>query len=677
MDKKVNILIVDDNEQNLYLLKVLLEGNGYALTLCRNGNEALEAARLNPPDLIISDILMPGLDGFALCRQWLSDEKFKKIPFVFYTATYTDPKDESFSLDLGAARFIRKPQEPEKFIAIIKEVLNEYQAGTLKQSPSDLKEEIFYKQYNESLIRKMEDKLLELEKANQQLEELNQSSKTLTYRIEAGLRAGNLAWWDMELPSGKVTFDNRKAEMLGYSPDEFSTYEDFTKLLHPEDHPKIMQAMQDHLDGKAEVYEVEYRIKTNSGSYKWFRDIGAITEKNAATGQMRVIGIVEDISKHKEAEQKLFDEALRHRNLMDQSRDGIVILDQRGGVYEANQRFADMLGYSREEIAKLHLWDWDYQIPKSKLLQMVRSVDEKGDHFETQHKRKDGGILDIEISTNAAVFAGQKLIFCVCRDITERKRTAQALEEYSNHLEELVEERTRALEQAQQELITKEKLATMGQLAGSVGHELRNPLGVINNAVYILEASLPAENKKAREFAQMIASQVKKSNRIISDLLAFAKEPETSKSVVDIAHLVKQVLQNLPPPQGVDVKTSFARNLPPAYADAQHVEQILTNLISNAYQAMPHAGTLQIQGKKEKDGVHIAIKDSGVGIQPENMPKIFTPLYTTKATGIGLGLPIAKKLAETNGGRIKVESIPNQGSTFTLILPMAGGQNDQ
>lgn len=269
------------------------------------------------------------------------------------------------------------------------------------------------------------------------------------------------------------------------------------------------------------------------------------------------------------------------------------------------------------------------------------------------------------------------MIFCVCRDITERKRTAQALEEYSNHLEDLVKERTQALEAAQQELIAKERLATMGQLAGSVGHELRNPLGVINNAVYILEASLPAENKKAREFTHMIASQVKKSNRIISDLLVFAKEPETNKSMINIADLVKHVLQNQPPPQSIHVKTSFAGNLPPAFADAQHVEQILTNLISNAYQAMPQAGTLQIQGKKIKDGVSITIKDSGVGILPENMLKIFTPLFTTKATGIGLGLPIAKKLAESNGGRIEVESVPNQGSTFTLNLPIAGGQNDQ
>ena len=106
------ILVVDDNDQNLYMLKILLEGNGYQLTLAKNGNEALEAAHSNTPDLIISDILMPGMDGFALCRECKKDGQLRDIPFIFYTATYTDPKDEQFALSLGAVRFIRKPSEP-------------------------------------------------------------------------------------------------------------------------------------------------------------------------------------------------------------------------------------------------------------------------------------------------------------------------------------------------------------------------------------------------------------------------------------------------------------------------------------------------------------------------------------------------------------------------------------
>ncbi|MFP4068445.1 MAG: PAS domain S-box protein [Spirochaetaceae bacterium] len=131
------------------------------------------------------------------------------------------------------------------------------------------------------------------------------AEKELAERVEAGLRAGNLAWWEMQLPSGKVIFDEHKANMLGYLPQQFETYHDFTALLHPEDHQRAMQAMRNHLEGTATVYEVEYRIKTSDGTYKWFRDVGAITEREARSGTIRVIGIVEDITERKRLEEEL------------------------------------------------------------------------------------------------------------------------------------------------------------------------------------------------------------------------------------------------------------------------------------------------------------------------------------------------------------------------------------
>ncbi len=121
------LLIVDDNQQNLYMLQVLLSANGYEVEQASNGVEALEQARRTPPDLVVSDILMPVMDGFALCRAWKKDEQLKKIPFVFYTATYTDPKDEDFALSLGAERFIVKPMEPDKFLVVLQEIIEDYQ----------------------------------------------------------------------------------------------------------------------------------------------------------------------------------------------------------------------------------------------------------------------------------------------------------------------------------------------------------------------------------------------------------------------------------------------------------------------------------------------------------------------------------------------------------------------
>jgi len=164
------ILIADDNSQNLYLLESVLEGYGYGVSCARNGAEALELARQIRPDLIITDIFMPVMDGFALCRKWKADEGLKDIPLIFYTATYTDPKDERLALSLGAERFLIKPQEPELLVKVVRQVLDEGAKRTTQKPHADERETL--RQYNEILFRRLEQKVEQLEKANADLREI-------------------------------------------------------------------------------------------------------------------------------------------------------------------------------------------------------------------------------------------------------------------------------------------------------------------------------------------------------------------------------------------------------------------------------------------------------------------------------------------------------------------------
>jgi signal transduction histidine kinase/ActR/RegA family two-component response regulator len=173
-------LVVEDQPQDLYLLKSILEGNGFEVETAVNGQEALEKAHKNPPNLIISDILMPVMDGFSLCRAWMQDEQLLAIPFIFYTATYTDNKDETLAYSLGAARFITKPMEPDKLMLILNEIANDFSNGRFVSNTVQTEDESsFLKKHNERLIQRLEQKMLMLEDANQHLKALYWASSHL------------------------------------------------------------------------------------------------------------------------------------------------------------------------------------------------------------------------------------------------------------------------------------------------------------------------------------------------------------------------------------------------------------------------------------------------------------------------------------------------------------------
>ena len=159
-------LIVDDLEENRYLLEFALKQAGHQVTVATNGAEALAKARQSPPDLVVSDILMPVMDGFTLCRQWRADEKLKRIPFIFYTSTYTAAEDEKLALNLGADAFIIKPKE---MIELLSELAKLLSAGVIKRAPREpARDELgVMKEYNSILVQKLEKKLFELEQARE------------------------------------------------------------------------------------------------------------------------------------------------------------------------------------------------------------------------------------------------------------------------------------------------------------------------------------------------------------------------------------------------------------------------------------------------------------------------------------------------------------------------------
>ena len=165
------ILIVDDREENLYYLETLLISHGYQVDTASQGNEALEKARNTPPDMIVSDLLMPIMDGYTLLQQWKSDSRLSHIPFIIYTATYTEESDRELALDLGADAFILKSVEPEAFLKVLWQIQDlPHIAKPIATSPVGLDENTILKTYNQTLVRKLEEKSRQLEIATRALE---------------------------------------------------------------------------------------------------------------------------------------------------------------------------------------------------------------------------------------------------------------------------------------------------------------------------------------------------------------------------------------------------------------------------------------------------------------------------------------------------------------------------
>jgi signal transduction histidine kinase len=261
------------------------------------------------------------------------------------------------------------------------------------------------------------------------------------------------------------------------------------------------------------------------------------------------------------------------------------------------------------------------------------------------------------------------------------RRMSARVEEARGQLEGLVAERTARLEVAlhdleiaQQELVKKERLAMLGQLASAVGHELRNPLGVMTNALYVIEQCTPEGPPMVRDYIELIRGQISASERIVGDLLDTARVRTPEPEQIDLRELVDAQVRHLGPLAEITVDLQVPSDLPRVRMDPLQLSQIVFNLMTNAVQAMPDGGKLTIAartGSDEDAHVGLSINDTGAGIAPDAMERIFEPLFTTKGRGLGLGLWVSQNLAAANGAILRAASRPGEGASFTIGIPVA------
>src|SRR5665647_362507 len=395
-------------------------------------------------------------------------------------------------------------------------------------------------------------------------------------------------------------------------------------------------------------YEIELRHK--KGNLIYF-ELNAM--KIEFEGKPADMVVFRDLTERKKLIKSLEQEQMRFQSIAEASGDWIWEVDSEGNYTYSNPIVEKILGYTAEEILGKRCFNLLCTDDISQM-ELVGNIfaNQKSFFLNKQCQHKDGHISFLESHGVPIVDEKKKFVGYrgVDRDITERKRM-------------------------EKRVLKSERLAAVGALATMVAHDLRNPLQGVSTAVhFIRKATENSDNKqKIALVLQRIDDSVKYSEKIIQDLLDFSAEVKLDLTEADPKSIINRALSNMQIPVRVKLVDNTL-DIPRIFVDIDRIRRVIVNLVLNAFEAMPNGGTLTIASKEVKDCVELSFKDTGSGILKEKMDKLWTPFVTTKAKGMGLGLPICKRMVEAHGGQILVESEEGKGTTFTLLFPKANPQ---
>ncbi len=403
-----------------------------------------------------------------------------------------------------------------------------------------------------------------------------------------------------------------------------------------------------------------------------------IKNENRQETQEKVNFVIDENISDKESKSTSFyvkDISAIFDNMLDGFAYNKIILDENAKpvdmiIIEANKAYEKIIGIPRSEfIGKKTSLTFPYPVSGDEFADTRIAI------FETFVKvALTGMTIDTEIYfseikkwLHVSAYSPKKYYFVsMFEDITKRKELEKKINDYTKDLEKIVEERTRQLKES-------ERLATIGQTAGMIGHDIRNPLQAIVNELYIAKKKVnkeadSKEKKEILDILNLIQDQTGYISKIVADLQDYSRPLNPELSDFDLYEIISSVLQTIQFKDKVNVFVNITSGAK-IKTDSVFFRRILGNLVGNSIQAMPEGGKLNISAAKEENQTIITVSDNGKGIPEEAKPKIFEPLFTTKAKGQGLGLAVVKRLVEALHGTITFESQEGKGTTFTVALP--------
>ncbi len=656
------ILLAEDQNDNRTIVRGVLEEHGFEVAEATDGIVALQALLEAPFDAVVTDILMPRMDGYRLCHEIRHHPRLRSLPIIVYTATYTSAKDEQLSLAVGADRFLRKPATGPELIRTLRELLGDRHRSTPTVT-CELGELGAMHQYSQGLVNKLEDRSLQLEKQALAL-------RASELRSRQVFNAANDAMFLVSLdgqgrPDRVVDANEAASELLGY-PREELLGRPVHELEAAEAEEPTIAALSDRLSGeKRLVFE---RTLLAKGGLRIPVEL-SVRSFTAEAGEM-AIAAARDITERKRAEDAQRRNAQQLRDILDGLFAFVGLLSLDGILLEVNRAALEAGGVKREEVIGTYFPQayWWSNSPEAQMQlkdALARAVRGEFIRYDVAIRVAGGREMIVDFALSPLRDEGGKIIQLVATavDITERIKL-------------------------EKQFLRAQRMEAIGTLASGVAHDLNNILAPMLMGASLLKNKLTSEREQA--ILSIIENGAQRGAGIIRQLLTFSRGTEAARNSVQLRHLINDMVQLAQEtfPRNVELERTVAADLWTVKADPTQLHQVLMNLCVNARDAMPDGGKLTLSAEnvrlseaqaklnpQAKPGPYVVLTvgDTGEGIPKAIIERIFDPFFTTKpeGKGTGLGLSTVLAIAKNHGGFVTVYSEPGKGSVFKVYLPAA------
>jgi len=476
--------------------------------------------------------------------------------------------------------------------------------------------------------------------------------------------------WDLDLATQELEWSEAGRALLGVGPNQKVTYEFWLSLLEPKDRARLEEAIRTVTSGGG--LDVSFKVEGARGGGQWIRARAGVI-KDEAGKPRHLSGIFLDIGAEKQLEETLRTRESHLRSILDTVPDAMIVIDSHGIIQLFSSAAERLFGYSEDEAVNMNVKELMPEPDRGRhdgYIARYRSSGERhiiGIGRIVTGKRRDGTTFPMHLSIGEMQSGGESYFTGFVRDLTEHQQTQARLQEL------------------QSELVHVSRLSAMGEMASALAHELNQPLAAISNYMKgsrrLLAGSTDPNVSKIENALDRAAEQALRAGQIIRRLRDFVARGESEKRVESLSKLIEEAgALGLAGAREQNVQLRF--NLNPqadlVLADRVQIQQVLVNLFRNALEAMAQSQRRELVATNRRvadDMIEIEVSDTGTGFQDDVMPNLFQTFFTTKETGMGVGLSISRSIIEAHGGRMWAENNAAGGATFRLTLPAAPNES--